>query len=161
MKTLLDKSLKSFIGMITLATLLVFAPQRVMAQSLTAQLSEKEIPVTEFDSIHVSDDFEVTLSRGAYGVRMTVDKELLPYVEVYVKAKTLYVSYDERSVPKELKKLYKGKNGLTPVFRIVAYTPEIKSVTLEDNATFIGIEEFMSSQFELSATGKTQVRNLP
>ncbi len=159
MKTLIDKSLKALIGMIAFATLLV-APQRLSAQALTTQLSDKEIPVSEYNSINVSDDFEVTLARGAYGVRLTVDKDLAPYVQVYVKAKTLFLSFDEKAVPKEIKKLYKGRNGLNPVFRVVAYTPEIQSITLADNAVFIGVEEFVSPKFELSATGKSQVKNL-
>ena len=159
MKTLIDKSLKALIGMIAFATLLV-VPQRISAQALTAQLSDKEIPVSEYNSINVSDDFEVTLARGAYGVRLTVDKDLAPYVQVYVKAKTLFLSFDEKAVPKEIKKLYKGRNGLNPVFRVVAYTPEIQSITLADNAVFIGVEEFVASQFELSAAGKSQVKNL-
>ena len=153
------KSLKALIGMIAFAVILVL-PQRVSAQGLTAQLSDREIPVSEYNSITVSDDFEVTLARGAYGVRLTVDKDLAPYVEVYVKAKTLYLSFDEKAVPKETKKLYKGKNGLNPVFRVVAYTPEIQSITLADNAVFIGVEEFVASNFELNATGKSQVKNL-
>ncbi|MBQ9193052.1 MAG: DUF2807 domain-containing protein [Bacteroidales bacterium] len=146
--------------MIAFAFVIVLVPQSLQAQTLSAKLTDKEIPVSEFNSLNVSDDFEVTLARGAYGVRLTVDQDLAPYVEVYVKAKTLYLSYDEKSVPKELKKLYKGRNGLTPVFRVVAYTPEIQSIALSDNASFIGVEEFTSPQFELTAIGKSQVKNL-
>ena len=160
MKKLICTPLAGFAGMVALVAVLAFAPQRLSAQSQTAQLSDKEIPVSEFNSLNVSDDFEVTLSRGPYGVRLTVDKDLAPYVEVYVKAKTLYLSYDEKAVPKELKKLYRGRNGLNPVFRVVAYTPELRSVTLEDNATFIGVEEFVSPDFDLTAAGKSQVKNL-
>lgn len=160
MKRLIDKNLKAFIGMIAFAAVLVLAPQPVRAQSLAAQLADKEIPVSEFNGINVSNDFEVSLARGAYGVRLTVDKDLQPYVEVYVKAKTLYLSFDEKSVPKEIKKLYKGKGGLTPVFRAVVYTPEIKSIALNDNASFIGVDEFLSPEFELTAAGKSQVKNL-
>ena len=160
MKNLKDKSLMAIIGMVAFAALALFVPQRAAAQSLSAQLSDKEIMVSEFNALNVSDDFEVTISRGAYGVRLTVDKELSPYVEVYVRSKTLYVSYDEKSVPKELKKLYKGKGSLTPVFRVVAYTPELKSVSLSDNATLTGVEEFTTDEFELTAVGKSQVKNL-
>ena len=159
MKTLTVKSLKAIIGMIAFVALLGL-PQHLSAQALTAQLSDKEIPVSEYNSIDVSDDFEVTLARGAYGVRLTVDKDLAPYVEVYVKAKTLFLSFDEKAVPKDIRKLYKGRNGLTPVFRVVAYTPDIHSITLDDNAVFIGVEEFVSSNFELTAGGKSQVKNL-
>ena len=155
-----DKSLTAIIGMIAFAAMLFAAPQRSAAQSLSAQLTDKDIMVSEFNALNVTDDFEVTVSRGAYGVHLTVDKELAPYVEVYVRSKTLYVSYDEKAVPKEIKKLYKGKGSLTPVFRIVAKMPELRAVSLSDNATLSGVEEFVASDFELTAAGKTQVRSL-
>ena len=160
MKLLNDKSLKVIIGMIAFAAAMVFAPQRAAAQSLSAQLADRDIAVSEFNAINVSDDFEVTVSRGTYGVRLTVDKDLAPYVEVYVRSKTLYISYDEKAVPKDLRKLYRGKGAPTPVFRVMAYTPELKSVTLADNATLTAVQEFVSSDFELTAAGKSQVKNL-
>ena len=160
MKTLISKSFCTLIGTIAFVGLLFFLPQGTAAQSLTAQLEDKEIPVSEFNSLQVSNAFDVTVAKGAYGVKLTVDKDLAPYIEVYVKAKTLYLSYDEKSVPKEIRKLYKGKGGLTPVFRVVAYTPELLSVSLSDNATFSSMEEYTASQFELSAAGKSQVKNL-
>jgi hypothetical protein len=160
MKMLKDKSLKAVIGMIAFAAVLLVAPQRAMAQSLSAQLSDKDIMVSEFNAVNVSDDFEVTVSRGTYGVRLTVDKELAPYVEVYVRSKVLYVSYDEKAVPKDLRKQYRGKGALTPVFRVAAYTPELKAVTLSDNASLIGIDEYTTDEFELTAAGKSQVKNL-
>jgi len=159
MKALIDKSLKAFIGMFAFAALLLVS-QRVSAQSFSAQLSDKDIPVSEFNSLNVADDFEVTVTRGAYGVRLTVDKDLSPYVEVYVKSKTLNLIFNEKSVPKELKKIYKGKNALKPIFRAVVYVPELQSVSLSDNATLTALEEFTASQFELNATGKSQVTSL-
>ena len=160
MKMLKDKSLKAFIGMIAFAAVLMLAPQRAAAQSLSAQLTDKDITVSEFNAVNVSDDFEVTVSRGTYGVRLTVDKELAPYVEVYVRSKVLYISYDEKAVPKEIRKLYRGKGSLTPVFRVVAHTPELQAVTLSDNATLTGVEEFTAGEFELTMAGKSQVKNL-
>ena len=155
-----DNSLKAIIGMMAFAAVLLVAPQRVAAQSLSAQLTDKDITVSEFNAVNVSDDFEVTVSRGTYGVRLTVDKELAPYVEVYVRSKVLYISYDEKAVPKELRKQYRGKGALTPVFRVVAYTPELQAVTLSDNATLTGVEEFTAGEFELTMAGKSQVKNL-
>lgn len=160
MNKLIVRVFKPFIGTVAFAFFLALGTQKVSAQAATAQLTDKEIPVSEFNSLSVTDDFEVTLARGTYGVRLTVDKDLAPYVQVYVKSKTLYLDYDEKSVPKEIRKLYKGKHGLVPVFRIVAYTPEIQTVTLTDNAVLVGMEEFPSSQFELFATDKSQVKNL-
>ena len=160
MKMLKDKSLKVVIGMIAFAAVILVAPQRAVAQSLSAQLTDKEIMVSEFNAVNVSDDFEVTVSRGTYGVRLTVDKELAPYVEVYVRSKVLYVSFDEKAVPKELRKQYRGKGALTPVFRVAAYTPELKAVTLSDNASLIGIDEYVTDEFDLTAAGKSQLKNL-
>ena len=155
-----DNSLKAIIGMIAFAAVLLGASQRVAAQSLSAQVTDKDIMVSEFNAVNVSDDFDVTVSRGTYGVRLTVDKELAPYVEVYVRSKVLYISYDEKAVPKEIRKMYRGKGSLTPVFRVVAYTPELQAVTLSDNATLSGVEEFVANDFELTAVGKSQVKNL-
>ena len=155
-----DNSLKAIIGMIAFAAVLLGTSQRVAAQSLSAQVTDKDIMVSEFNAVNVSDDFDVTISRGTYGVRLTVDKELAPYVEVYVRSKVLYISFDEKSVPKELRKQYRGKGALTPVFRVMAYTPELQAVTLSDNAVLSGVEEFVTSDFELTAVGKTQVKNL-
>ena len=73
-----DNSLKAIIGMIAFAAVLLGASQRVAAQSLSAQVTDKDIMVSEFNAVNVSDDFDVTISRGTYGVRLTVDKERLP-----------------------------------------------------------------------------------
>ena len=160
MKTLNDKSLKAFIGMIAFAAVLLLAQQRASAQAAVSTLTDKDITVTEFNSINVADNFDVTLSRGSYGVRLTVDKDLAPYVEAFVRSKTLFLSYDEKSVPKDIKKQYKGKSGLNAVFRVVVYMPEIQSITLGDNAILSGVDEFSSSLFELTAAGKAMVKSL-
>ena len=81
MKHMINSLMRYSIGIIALTFVFALASQRLSAQALSAQLSDKEIPVSEFNSINVANDFEVTLSRGAYGVRLTVDKELAPYVE--------------------------------------------------------------------------------
>ena len=127
---------------------------------VVSHLEEKEIQLSEFNAIDIEDDFEVTLVQGAYAVRVSVDADLAPYVEKYVKSKTLYVSYDEKAVPKDIKKNYKGKNAIAPVFRVVVYMPEIESITLSDNASLTGTGEFISSKFKLNLKDKAQVKTL-
>ena len=160
MKMLKGNSLKALIGTIAFAVVLLAAPLRSAAQALSSQVLDKDVVVTEFNALNVSDDFEVTVARGAYGARLTVDKELAPYVEVYVRSRTLYITFDEKAVPRDLRKLYRGRNGLTAVFRVVVYTPNLQSITLSDYATLTATEEFVTSDFELVAAGKTQVKNL-
>ena len=160
MKMLNGNSLKAVIGMIAFAVVLLASSQRSAAQVLTPQVADKDIVVSEFNAINVSDDFEVTVARGAYGARLTVDKELAPYVEVYVRSRTLFITFDEKAVPRDLRKLYRGRGGLTATFRVVVYTPDLQSVTLSDYAILTGTEEFVATDFELVAAGKTQVKNL-
>ena len=160
MKMLNGNSLKAVIGMIAFASVLLVSSQRTAAQVLTPQVTDKDVVVSEFNAINVSDDFEVTVARGAYGARLTVDKELAPYVEVYVRSRTLFITFDEKAVPRDLRKLYRGRGGLTATFRVTVYTPDLQSVTLSDYAILTGTEEFVASDFELLAAGKSQVKNL-
>ena len=160
MKMLNGNSLKAVIGMIAFAVAALVAPQRSAAQILSPLVMDKDIALTEFNALNVSDDFEVTLTRGAYGAHLTVDKELAPYVEVYVRSRTLFINFDEKAVPKDLRKLYRGRNGLTATFRVIVYAPDIKTVSLSDYAILTGTEEFVSTDFELAAAGKSQVKNL-
>ena len=160
MKMLNGNSLKAVIGMIAFAVAALVAPQRSAAQILSPLVMDKDIALTEFNALNVSDDFEVTLTRGAYGAHLTVDKELAPYVEVYVRSRTLFINFDEKAVPKDLRKLYRASTALLARFRVIVYAPDITTVSLSDYAILTGTEEFVSTDFELAAAGKSQVKNL-
>ena len=123
-------------------------------------LEESTLPVGEFTMVSANGDFEVTLSKGSYGVRLTTDKNLTPYVQVYVRSNTLYLTYDEKSVPKDIKKLYTGKNASQPVFRAVVSMPQLNGIELDDNVILSSAEAFYGSDIVISLTDKAQVRNL-
>lgn len=123
-------------------------------------LEETTLPVGEFTMVSANGDFEVTLSKGSYGVRLTTDKNLTPYVQVYVRSNTLYLTYDEKSVPKDIKKLYKGKNASQPVFRAVVSMPQLNGINLDDNVILSSTEAFYGSDVVITLTDKAQVRNL-
>lgn len=126
----------------------------------TSQWEEKTLPVGEFSTVDVNGDFDIVLAKGSYSVRLTTDQALAPYVQVYVRAKTLYITYDEKSVPKDIKKQYKGKNAPVPVFRAVVSLPELGGINLDDNVMLATTEEFYGSSVQLSLSGKSQIRNL-
>lgn len=138
------------------ACLLVFPAH---AQT-TAGTEEKTLPVGEFTSISVSDDFEVSLVKGKHGVKVTSEKELIPYIQVYVRSKTLFIAYDEKSVPKDTKKLFKGRGATDPVFRAVVTMPEVGGITLSNNATLSAVEEFTGSTLDVSLADKAQIKTL-
>ena len=156
MKTLYDKTL-SLIACIS--AFILAAPAAADAQT-TSPIEEKVLPVGEFSVVSVSDDFEVTLVKGAYNVRLTTDKALTPYVQVYVRSKVLYINYDEKAVPKEVKSQYKGKNASVPVFRAVVSLPELNGIDLSGNATLTTTEEFDGGVFNLTMQDKAQIKNL-
>jgi len=126
----------------------------------TTQLEEKSLPVGEFATVNVVDDFEVTLTKGSYGVKVSTDKVLAPYVQVYVRSKTLYISYDEKSVPKDVKKLFKGRNAPKPIFRAIVYLPQLNGLQLSNNASVYATDSFNGSSFRLEMTDKAQLKSL-
>lgn len=116
--------------------------------------------LTEFDSVDISHAFEATIAEGPYGVKVIVDNTLAPYVEVYVKGKTLYLGYDAKSVPADIKKMYKSKKTPTPVFKAIIYTRRLEKVNINDNASLTGLSAFEAGKFELTAFDKAQVKDL-
>lgn len=149
------------LGCLVCAAGLVWTEVPAQAQeTYTTQLEERRLPVKEFSSVSVSDDFDVTLAKGAYGVRITTDKVLAPYVQVYVRSKTLYVTYDEKSVPKDVKKMFKGRKAPDPVFRVVVFLPELNGIYLSENAVLTASDDFIGSHFEMELADKAVVKSL-
>ena len=153
MKSIVSKIFAVFICTFTLGVGVAFA-------QFNSQLEEKKLPVNEFNIISVSGDFEVTVDKGSYEVRITTDQSLSPYVQVYVRSHTLYISYDEKSVPKDLKKQFKGRKSSDPVFRATVFVPELNGVLLSDNATLMGTQEFAGSSVSINLNDKAQIKNL-
>lgn len=116
--------------------------------------------LSEFDTIDVENDFEVTLVKGSYAIALTVDSALDPYVRAYVKGKTLYIGVDEKAVPKDVKKMYKGKNAPEKILRAVVYAPQLNEISLKDNSTMIGTEEFATDRFSLFVGDKAILKSL-
>ena len=154
----MSRNMKAFMNKIVCLALVAFTFASAWAQ--TSQLEEKTLPVGDFASVSVTDDFEVSLVKGACGVKVTTEKDLFPYIQVYVRSKVLYITYDEKSVPKEIRKNYRSKGSSSPVFRAVVYLPEISGITLANNVTLTSSDEFKSNSFEMNLGDKSQVRNL-
>ena len=71
---------------------------------------------------------------------------------VYVKQKTLYINLDERKIPAQVKKLFKGRNASKAVLRAVVQVPSLEALTIQDNATVSTNAEFKSNTFALKMT---------
>lgn len=140
----------------------IFVVGRVPASAqYMSQLEEKSLPVGDFTGINVTDDFEVNLSKGECSVKVTADKALLPYVQVYVRAKVLYITYDQRAVPKDVRKMFKsGRNSVKPVFRAQVSLPLLDGIELSENATVMAADIFDGQKTEITLTDKTSLKNL-
>lgn len=122
-----------------------------------AQTAQKQQTFDSFTGISVSGDFQVTLTPGAeYATTLTVDEAVMPYVQCIVTGQTLSVSVGK--LPKEVKKLFKGKNK--PTYILVVTAPQLGNITLKDNATLMTTSNFTAGALRLDLSGKSQVRHL-
>lgn len=141
---------KSIMGALLLFSLPVFAQTRSIEHDFSA-----------FDAIVVSDGFSVSLSQDeTYGAKLIVDDVLEAYVKCYVKGETLFVDLDEKAVPKEYKKLYRGRNAPTPVLNVTVYAPMLNSITLTDQASFTSLDPVVTDHFNVSLSGNAVIRKL-
>ena len=136
----------------------------LIAASAFAGLSQTrtiEHDFSPFDAIEASNGFKVSTSASdSYGVKLTVDDALESYVECYVKAGTLHISLDEKSVPKDLKRQYKGRNSADPTLVTIVYLPTLKSLTLNDDSEFFNSPNFSGDSFSLTLNGASKISGM-
>lgn len=138
-------------------TLVAFAGLQVAASAQTKEIYQE---FNEFTVLNVANDFDVTVCQGdQYSVNITVDEVLAPYLSVIPQGKTLSIKYEEKSVPKEVKKLYSGRNAPKPVFHVVVTMPLVEAITITDNVVLNSTSTFAGGdKFELTALGKAEVK---
>ena len=140
---------------------LLFAALSAMALSLSAQTKNIQKEYSEFSVMEITDAFDVTLvPSDEYSAILTVDEVLESYVRAFVKGKTLYISLDTKSIPKELKKQMNSKNTPEPTLKAVVRAPRLSSVILSDDAVFGITEPVNYDSFSLTAGGNSKVRAL-
>ena len=149
MKTLIHKFTTALMAM-AVSSICVMAQTRTVEHNLSS-----------FDGIEASDGFRVSISLSDnFGVKLTVDDVLESYVECYVKAGVLHLGLDQKSVPKDLKKQYKGRNSADPTLVAVVYLPTLKSLTLTDDSQFISSSRISSPEFKVSLSGSSEIKDM-
>ena len=126
----------------------------------TQTQKEKDCEVEEFTAICVADNFQVSLQEGACGVKLLSDEALLPYLLVSVRDSVLYLEYDEKSVPRDVKKLYRGKNAPVPVLKAIVSSPFLNGITATQNAVIRGNSTVFSDALDVTVTDKATIKNL-
>jgi hypothetical protein len=129
-----------------------------LAQTPQAQ-EEKTYPVTGFESVTVGSHFEATLQEGRCNVKVNADKALLPYVQVYVRESVLYIELDEKSIPSDVKKIYRGKNAPVPVVSAIVTIPAARTLTARENALLKSNGTVFADSIQVCIEDKAAVRN--
>ena len=155
------KLIVALVGMMSLSALYASAQEQ---QSLTIEVEEKVIPLkADFNALSVANDFEVTLLQGDCNLKLIVDNNLIEYVRTDIEpaTKTLKISFDDKLVPKDVKKIYKEKNAPKPTFKVVVTMPDIAAISLSDNAVLNSeVEAFPSNIVRINITDKARLGKL-
>lgn len=127
-----------------------------------AQMKQYDYDLSYFNGIVISGEFDVTLEEGADNhVKLTVDEPLKDFVTCSVKGHTLTINYDERSVPKDVKKLYKGKDASKPMFRaVVTSNASLEQITLEDKAILDCTMHMDSESFKVNVSDNAVLKGV-
>ena len=129
----------------------------------SAQVKEISHDFSSFDTIDADYYFHVDVVKvkKGYSVSMTVDDILLDYVQAYVKGHTLNLTLDKKSLPMDIRKLYKGRNSADPVLNATVYVPEdIKAINLSGSSLLAVDEEIKAKDFEINVEGNAVIRKL-
>ena len=147
------------VALVILLGALVSAP--LFGQSVR-ETDHRDLPA--FHSIELGGDFSLDIEYGKqYTVRLSVEELFADYVLFSVLDSTLAVTLDERHVPAEVRKLFRGKDASTPVFRINVTMPEsLRSLKLSSRAVLLSADDLVvdSDRFQLQVTDNARVASL-
>ena len=130
---------------------------------LSAQAVQYSVDLTPFKSVDISGPFEVSLVRGQQPrALISVLGPYKDYVVCSVEAGVLSIGMDEKKVPSEVKRQFRGKGTPDPVFSAIVYVPElIQAVTMSGKAVLRDSEDvFDKSRIAFVLDGQASVMTL-
>ena len=139
-----------------------FAATLLLGTTVSAQTLERVNEYVEFSSVNITDgSFDVSLVPSSkYSVKIVVDALLSDYVTSSVRDKAVYIGYDSKSVPKEVKKLYAGRQKPDPVLQVVIYAPTLQELYLADGSQFSSTGDFTAERFNVTLVDNAKVNSL-
>lgn len=153
MRPLVYKILAVAIGILSLGYSAAFAqsPRDIEKNNLSV-----------FTGITLGGEFTLEVKYGSqYAAKLTTEEMLADYVQFAVSDGKLSVSVDERKVPAEVKRLFRGKNAAT--YRLIVTMPEgLRSVNLSDKAIFLSADDrvFHPEGVEIIAKENAKINTL-
>ena len=115
-----------------------------------------------FHCIELGGDFALDIEYGKqYRMRLSVEELFADYVMFSALDSTLAVTLDERRVPTEVRRLFRGKEA--PVFRVSVTMPEtLRSLELDGRSVLLSADDLVvdPDSFELRVTDNARVASL-
>ena len=140
----------------TLAAILTLSSANASAQTV-----ERTGEFISFSGVNVTGPFEVGYAYSEkYYVKFVLESVLADYVTYTQRDNIIYVNYAEKDVPKETKKLFKGRKNPDPILKMLVYAPTITDVNLTDGAVFSADGEFTTEKLNVTLSDNSRVASL-
>ena len=132
--------------------------------AIVAPAQNKQIShdFSAFDALDVNFDFDVRVVESRnYSISLNVDDALKDHVQTYVKNHTLYITLNEKTLPSDIKKLYKGRRSSRPVLEATVYTSEpLTSIKMSGTSNISVNSDIECRDFRLDLSESANVSRL-
>jgi hypothetical protein len=127
-----------------------------------AQTKQTSHDFSAFDALEVDYDFNVrVVESNKYSISMNIENALKDYVQAYVKNHTLYIMLDEKKLPSDLRRQYRGRRSSSPVLDATVYLPEaLTSVKMTGSSSLVIEKDVECRDFVLDLAENARVTKL-
>lgn len=134
----------------------------VCCWSSPAQTKQTSHDFSAFDALEVDYDFNVRVVESRkYSITLNVEDVLKDYIQAYVKNHTLYITLDEKSVPSDVKKMFRGRRAAAPILDATVYTPDpLASVKLSGSSVLAIDQELKCKDFVIDLSENAVISRL-
>ena len=134
----------------------IFASAAMVSAQTVEQVKEGE-----FNAVNVTNgDFAVSfIPSDTYSVKLVVDALIADFVSSSLRDQSFYISYDEKSVPKDIKKVYRGRKNPDPVLQVVVSAPSLQELYLCDGCTFTGACSLTTDKINITLADNAKINS--
>lgn len=132
------------------------------AVSAPAQSKQSSHDFSAFDALEADYDFNIrVVSARDYSISMDVEDDLKDCIQAYVKNHTLYLKLDEKSMPSDIRRRYRGRRAAKPKLDATVYMAEpLTSVKLSGASTLDVEDDIECKEFVLTLSENARVTSL-
>jgi len=134
----------------------------ICAVTASAQTKQISHDFSAFDALDVDYDFDVRVVESRkYSISLNVDEVLKDYVQTYVKNHTLYITLDQKSLPSDIKKLFRSRRSSGPLLEATVYMAEpLVSVAMAGGSTLSVNEDIECKEFRIDMKENARITKL-